>query len=69
MWWAKVTAAVRSSTVVVPNIFREHSARVSLIADQHAVGEFGSDRTHEPFGEGVVPRRRLRLIASLRSEL
>jgi hypothetical protein len=57
LWWAKVTAAVGPSTVVVPNIFREHDTQVPLIADQHAVGEFGSDRTHEPFGETVRPRR------------
>jgi hypothetical protein len=56
LWWAKVTAAVRSSTVVVPNIFREHDTQVPLIADQHVVGEFGSDRPHEPFGETVRPR-------------
>jgi hypothetical protein len=56
LWWAKVTAAVRPSTVVVPNIFREHDTQVPLIEDQHAVGEFGSDRTHEPFGETVRPR-------------
>jgi hypothetical protein len=55
-WWAKVTAAVRPSTVVVPNIFREHHTQVPLIADQHPVGEFGSDRMHEPFGETVRPR-------------
>jgi hypothetical protein len=40
----------------VPNIFREHQTQVPLIADQHAVGEFGSDRTHEPFSETVRPR-------------
>ena len=56
MWWAKVAAAVRSSTVVVPNIFREHYTQVSLIDDQHAVGEFGSDRAYEPFGKTVHPR-------------
>ena len=38
------------------NIFREHHPQVSLIADQRAVGKFGSDRTHEPFGETVRPR-------------
>jgi hypothetical protein len=56
LWWAKIAGAVRPSTVVVPNIFREHDTQVPLIADQHAVGEFGSDRTHEPFGETVRPR-------------
>jgi hypothetical protein len=55
LWWAKVTAAVGLLTVVVPNIFCEHDMQVPLIEDQHAVGEFGSDRAHEPFGETVRP--------------
>jgi len=65
LWWAKVTAAVRPSTVVVPNIFREHDTQVPLIEDQHAVGEFGSDSAHEPFGETVGPRRQLHLIPTI----
>jgi hypothetical protein len=56
LWWAKVTAAVGLLTVVMPNIFREHHTQVALIADQHAIGEFGSNRMHEPFGETVRPR-------------
>jgi hypothetical protein len=56
LWWAKVTAAVWPSTVVVPNIFREHYTQVPLIEDQYAVGKFGPDRTHEPFGKTVRPR-------------
>jgi hypothetical protein len=56
LWWAKVTAAVRPSTVVVPNIFREHYTQVPLIEDQQAVGEFGPDRTHEPFDKTGRPR-------------
>ena len=43
-------------TVVVPNIFGEHHTQVPLVEDQHAVGEFGSDCTHESFGETVRPR-------------
>ncbi len=49
--WAKFAGAVRSSTVVVPNVVCEHHTQVPLIEDQHAVGEFGSDRPHEPFGD------------------
>jgi hypothetical protein len=37
----------------VPNISREHYTQVPPIEDQHAVSEFGADRTHEPFGETV----------------
>jgi hypothetical protein len=40
----------------VPNIFREHCTQVPLVEDQHAVGEFGSDRAYEAFGKTVCPR-------------
>ena len=56
LWWAKFAGTVRSSTVVVANVLREHHTQVSLTADQHAVGEFGSEGAHEPFGEAVRPR-------------
>lgn len=35
---------------------REHHTQVPLTEDQYAVGEFGSDRAYEPFGETVRPR-------------
>jgi hypothetical protein len=44
-WRAKFAGAVRPSTVVVPNVLREHRTQVSLTEDQYAVGEFGSERT------------------------
>ena len=50
---------------VVPNIFREHSTQMPLIEDQYAVGEFGSDRAHEPFGETVGPHRRLHPVPTI----
>ena len=52
---AKFAGAVRPSTVVVPNVLREHHTQVPLTEDQHAVGAFGSDRAYEPFGETVRP--------------
>jgi hypothetical protein len=52
-WWMKFAGAVGSSTVVVPNVDCEHQTQVPLVEDQHAVGEFGSDSAHEPFGETV----------------
>ena len=55
-WRAKVAGTVRSSTVVVPNVFREHHTQVPLAEDQYTVGEFGSDRAYEPFSETVRPR-------------
>jgi hypothetical protein len=56
LWRAKFAGAVRPSTVVVPDVLREHHTQVPLAEDQHAVGEFGSDRAYEPFGETVRPR-------------
>ena len=56
LWWAQIAGSVRPSTVVVPDIFREHSTQMPLIEDQYAVGEFGFDRAHEPVGETVRPR-------------
>jgi hypothetical protein len=56
-WRAKFAGAVRASTVVVPEVFREHHMQVPLTEDQHTVGEFGSQGADEPFGETV----RLRL--------
>ncbi len=56
MGWVKAAGAMRSAAVVVPNIFREHCTQVPPVEDQHAVGEFGSDRVHEPFGKTVRPR-------------
>jgi hypothetical protein len=51
--WAKVTGAVRPSTVAVPNVFHEHSTQVPLVDDQHTVGGFGSEGSDEPLGEAV----------------
>jgi hypothetical protein len=56
--WAKVVGTVRPSTVVMPNVLREHQTQVPLTEDQHTVGEFGSDSAHEPFGETVRLRQR-----------
>jgi hypothetical protein len=53
---AKFAGAMRPSTVVVPNVLREHHTQVPLAEDQYTVGEFGFDRAYEPFGETVRPR-------------
>jgi hypothetical protein len=55
-WRVKFAGAVRSSTVVVPDVVREHHTQVPLTKDQYPVGDFGSDRADEPFGEAVRPR-------------
>ncbi len=54
-WRAKFAGAMRPSTVVVPNVLGEHT-QVPVTEDQYTVGEFGSDRAYEPFGETVRPR-------------
>jgi hypothetical protein len=55
LWWAKFAGTVGPSTVVVPNVLCEHHTGVPLTEDQRAVGEFGSEGSHEPFGETVRP--------------
>jgi hypothetical protein len=55
-WRVKFAGAVRSSTVVVANIFREYCTEVPLTKDQDTVSQFGSDRADEPFGKTVRPR-------------
>jgi hypothetical protein len=58
LWWAKFAGTVRSSTVVVENLLREHHPQVSLTEDQHTVGEFGSEGAHEPFSSPLPTRSR-----------
>ena len=55
-WRAKFAGAVRSSTVVVPNVVREHQTQVPLTKDQYTVGDFSPDRADEPFGKTIRPR-------------
>jgi hypothetical protein len=47
--WAKVTGAVRPTSVVVPNVFPEHDTQVLLVEiSMRSVSSEGSD---ESFGE------------------
>ena len=48
--------SVRPSTVVVPNVLREHHTQVPLTKDQYTVGDFCPDRAYEPFGKTIRPR-------------
>jgi hypothetical protein len=41
---------------------------VAAVDDQYSVEQLAADGADPSFGDRVVPRRRLRLIASLRSE-
>jgi hypothetical protein len=52
-WRSELSAAVGSLSVVVPGVVGEQLAEVSLPEDQHPVGEFGSERSHESLGEAV----------------
>jgi hypothetical protein len=42
---------------------------MAAVADQYPVQQFAAGSSDPSFGDRVVPRRPLRLIASLRSEL
>ena len=51
---------MRSLGVVVIDVFGQDRSQVPLPDDEYAVGEFGSDGAHEPFGVAVrlrTPRR------------
>jgi hypothetical protein len=64
---AEFAGTVRPSTVVVPNVLREHHTQVPLTEDQHAVGEFGSDSADAPLGETVRPWATRRNLDQARS--
>jgi hypothetical protein len=53
---AKFAAAMGSSTIAVANILREHGTQVTLVEDQHTVGQFGSEGAYESLGDTVHPR-------------
>jgi hypothetical protein len=53
---AKVAGTVRSSTVVMANVLREHQTHVPLTKGQHTIGQFGSEGAEKPFGETVRPQ-------------
>jgi hypothetical protein len=67
--WAKVAGAVGSSTVVVANVRGQHGTQVPPAERGTLTDALGLVQADRRFGERVVPRRPLRLIASLRSEL
>jgi len=48
--------------------FAQHGCSVPLVDDQEMVEELTADGADKAFGDRIIPRRRLRLIMSLRSE-
>jgi hypothetical protein len=54
--------------VVVPEVDHQDRGQMSAAEDQDPVGAFAAEGADPAFGDGVVPRRRLRLITSLRSK-
>jgi hypothetical protein len=54
-WRLQLEGPVRTAPVVVPNVFVECSAEMSLAEDDHAVDDLGAGGEHEPFGVGVGP--------------
>jgi hypothetical protein len=57
-WPEKSLRPVWWPTVVMGAVLGEHGPQVPLTEDQDAVGEFGSGRQHESFGEAVRSRQR-----------
>jgi hypothetical protein len=55
--------------VEVRHVLGQHRQKMAAVNDQHPVQQFAADGADPSFGDRVVPRRRLRLIVSLRSEL
>jgi hypothetical protein len=63
--WAELAAAVGSPSVVVGLELGQDAAQVAFAEDEHPVGNLGPGGEYEPFGIGVGPRRRLRLMATI----
>ena len=55
-WWEKSLRPVWSPTVVMGAVLGKDGPQVPLSEDQDAVGEFGSGREYESFGEAVRSR-------------
>lgn len=49
----QVSAAVGTSSVVVPGVLGEYRPQMPLTEDQQPVGDLGPDGEHNPFREGV----------------
>jgi hypothetical protein len=60
---------VRAMVVEVRHVLGQHRYKMAAVDDQHPVQQFPADSSNPSFGDRVVPRRPLRLIVSLRSEL
>lgn len=60
-----VQSLVRAVVIEVALVLLEDSAGVSFVVDQHFVGALFSDRSDEPFGVAVGPRRQLHLIPTI----
>ena len=55
--------------VEVRHVFGQYCREMAAVDDQYPVEQFAAEGADPAFGDRVVPRCRLRLIASLRSEL
>ena len=59
--WARdrrifVQGPVRSGRIIVGGVFAEDPAQVRLAQDDIMVDALATDRSDQPFGEGVLPR-------------
>jgi hypothetical protein len=64
-----VKRTVWAVVVEVRHVLGQHRHKMAAAKDQHPVQQFTAGSSNPSFGNRVVPRRPLRLIASLRSEL
>ncbi len=60
---------VRTMAVVVPRVLGQHLPQVPLAEDQHMVQALAAKRTHEPLRESVGPRRQLRPIQMIGTDV
>ena len=54
--WEELAEAMRSSTIVVQDVFGEHGLEAPPAQDHHAVDKLGSGGECEPFVAAVRPR-------------
>jgi hypothetical protein len=63
-----IECSVRAVGVEVLQVFAQHDLEVAWSGDQDVVEAFPAQGADEPFGDGVVPSRRLPLIPTVSPE-
>jgi hypothetical protein len=68
-WCCVLRGTVGAVFVEVRRVLGQDVFEVAPVEDQYLVEQLAAEGADPSFGDRVVPRRRLRLITSLRSEL